>query len=209
MISLLMVDEVRLMCNVFEMALKSEPDFEVVGCATNVEEALKQVHKANVVLVSTTLPDDGAYQLTRAVLKAFEWSGYRTEITWPHFLAKALHGDVFTDFDIQVRPGGAPTAEYTRRANGRFRLNVGIGAGFDDVEYVFAEAIPDVITYRLGRRRAKFYRSVLDGVVQHGGDRLVFRSSVLKGNRRNTEQVGQVRYAGAFPKLCSVHVCCK
>ena len=71
MISLLMVDEVRLMCNVFEMALKSEPDFEVVGCATNVEEALKQVHIANVVLVSTTLPDDGAYHLTRAVLKAY------------------------------------------------------------------------------------------------------------------------------------------
>ncbi len=71
MISLLVVDEVRLMCNVFELAMKNEPDFEVVGCAINVEEALKQVHKASVVLVSTTLPNEGAFHLTRAVVKAY------------------------------------------------------------------------------------------------------------------------------------------
>ncbi len=70
MLSLLLVDEVRLMCDVFEMALKNEPDVEVVGCATNVEDALKQVHRANVVLVSTTLSDDGASRLTRAIARA-------------------------------------------------------------------------------------------------------------------------------------------
>ncbi|MCA1552802.1 MAG: response regulator transcription factor, partial [Chloroflexi bacterium] len=71
MISLLVVDEVRLMCNVFETVLRNEPDIEVVGCATSVEEALAHVHKANIVLVSTTLPDDGALQLTRAVVKSY------------------------------------------------------------------------------------------------------------------------------------------
>lgn len=71
MIGLLVVDEVRLMCNLFEEVLKNEPDIEVVACATSVEEALRQVHKCNMALVSTTLPDNGALELTRAIVKSY------------------------------------------------------------------------------------------------------------------------------------------
>ena len=71
MISLLVVDEIRLMCNLFSAALQNERDIEVVGCATSVEEALQQVHQCNVALVSTTLSEHGALTLTRAIVKNY------------------------------------------------------------------------------------------------------------------------------------------
>ena len=40
MIHLLLVNEIRLMCNVLNAALEDEPDIKVVACATSVEEAL-------------------------------------------------------------------------------------------------------------------------------------------------------------------------
>jgi DUF4097 and DUF4098 domain-containing protein YvlB len=37
---------------------------------------------------------------------------------------KADNGDVYTDFDVQIRPSAAPTVEDTRSKGGRIRINV-------------------------------------------------------------------------------------
>lgn len=69
MIRVLLVNEIRLMCNVVAAALEDEPDIKVVECATSVEEALEKIYHENIdiVLVSTRLPDRGALRLTEAV----------------------------------------------------------------------------------------------------------------------------------------------
>ncbi len=70
MIRLLLVNEFHLMCNVLASVLEDESDIDVVGVATNVEDALAQASESDVMLVSTRLPDNGALRLTRAVTEA-------------------------------------------------------------------------------------------------------------------------------------------
>lgn len=67
MIRVLLVNEIRLMCNVLTAALKDEPDILVVGSATTVDEAILKLEReeVDVVLISTRLPNQGAIQLTR------------------------------------------------------------------------------------------------------------------------------------------------
>ena len=69
MIQMLLVNEIRLMCNVLSAALEDEPDIKVVGCATSYTEALEILNRSNVdvVLVSTRLPDRGALRLTETI----------------------------------------------------------------------------------------------------------------------------------------------
>lgn len=69
MIHILLVNEIRLMCNVLASALDGEEDIKVIGCATDANEALAitQMEKVDVVLVSTRLPDKGALRLTEAI----------------------------------------------------------------------------------------------------------------------------------------------
>lgn len=69
MIHVLLVNEIRLMCNVLVAALENEPEITVVGCATSIAEALETIHRENVdvVLVSTRLPDHGALKLTETI----------------------------------------------------------------------------------------------------------------------------------------------
>lgn len=67
MIRVLIVSEIRLMCNVISAVLNDESDIEVVGGATSVEEALDQLAQSDVVLVNTGLPDNGALELTRLI----------------------------------------------------------------------------------------------------------------------------------------------
>ena len=68
-INILLVNEIRLMGNVIAAALEDEPDFNVVGCVTSTDEALKivQEQEVDVALVSTRLPDQGALKLTSAL----------------------------------------------------------------------------------------------------------------------------------------------
>lgn len=70
MIRVLIVNEIRLMCNVISAVLEPESDVEVIGTATSVEEALDQVAECDLVLISTGLADNGALELTRAIAKA-------------------------------------------------------------------------------------------------------------------------------------------
>jgi len=70
MIRVLLVNEIRLMSNVIRSVLEEEPDIEVVGGVTSLDEALALASKSDVVLVSTRLPGDGALKLTTAIVEA-------------------------------------------------------------------------------------------------------------------------------------------
>ncbi len=70
-IRVLVVDEVRLMGNVTASVLKNEPDIEVLGCATTFDEAMSRAGQSNIVLVSSSLPNNEALDLTPALIKAF------------------------------------------------------------------------------------------------------------------------------------------
>jgi DNA-binding NarL/FixJ family response regulator len=63
---ILLVDPSRLICGMFTAVLNYEPDLQVIGCATTVDTALEQIHACDVALVSTSLPDDGAYTFVQA-----------------------------------------------------------------------------------------------------------------------------------------------
>ena len=67
MISVLIIDEMPLICNVLASILNEEPDIEVKGCATTFDDALEQVQGCDLALVSTTMPDDIALDLIRAL----------------------------------------------------------------------------------------------------------------------------------------------
>jgi len=71
MIRVLIVHETRLICDLKAAVLRSEPDIEVVGCVSTTEDALITLrrHVCDITLVSVTLPDDGAFTLTRAIAK--------------------------------------------------------------------------------------------------------------------------------------------
>jgi two-component system nitrate/nitrite response regulator NarL len=67
MIRILLVNETRLVANVIASVLEDEPDIQVVGTATTAEEALAKAPEADLVLVSTGLPDNDALQVTHAI----------------------------------------------------------------------------------------------------------------------------------------------
>jgi DNA-binding NarL/FixJ family response regulator len=71
MINVLVVHEFPLMCNVISSVLDDEPDIQVIGFATSVDEAMTRVKKddVDIVLISTRLPDRGSYKLTNALVK--------------------------------------------------------------------------------------------------------------------------------------------
>jgi DNA-binding NarL/FixJ family response regulator len=69
-IKVLLVNEIRLMCNVIASALEDETDIDIIGCATTVDEALQiiQNNEVDVALVSTQLPNQGAIKLTQSII---------------------------------------------------------------------------------------------------------------------------------------------
>ena len=69
LINLLLVNETLLMGNVIAAALEGEPDINIVGCVTSMEDALNIVREkeVDVALVSTRLPNLGALKLTNAI----------------------------------------------------------------------------------------------------------------------------------------------
>lgn len=66
-INVLIVNEVRFVCDVITRALEDEPGIEVVATATTVEEALKLAPNSDVVLVSTKMANHGAMELTEQI----------------------------------------------------------------------------------------------------------------------------------------------
>jgi two-component system nitrate/nitrite response regulator NarL len=71
MIRLLIIHEVRLITDLTANALRTEPGLEVVGCVHTVDTALTLLRQTpcNMILVSATLPHDGAASLMRALTK--------------------------------------------------------------------------------------------------------------------------------------------
>ena len=66
-IRVLLVNQIRLLGNVLAAVLEDEPDMEVVGCATSVDEALELAPKSDVILVNTRMSDGAALKLIRAI----------------------------------------------------------------------------------------------------------------------------------------------
>jgi DNA-binding NarL/FixJ family response regulator len=68
-IRVLLVNEIRLMCNIIAAAIEDEPDIEIIGSATSIGGALDIVRRGmvDVVVVSTKLPEHGALELTNAI----------------------------------------------------------------------------------------------------------------------------------------------
>ena len=67
MIRVLLVNGIRIMGNVIAAVLENEPDIEVAGCVTSLEEALARAPTSDVLVVSTRLPDKGALRVTQAI----------------------------------------------------------------------------------------------------------------------------------------------
>lgn len=70
MIRVLLVNQIRLLCNVLAAVLEDESDMEVVGCATSVGQALDLAPKSDVILVNTRMPGGAALKLIRDIADA-------------------------------------------------------------------------------------------------------------------------------------------
>jgi two-component system nitrate/nitrite response regulator NarL len=70
MIRILLVDQIRLLCNVLAAVLEEKSDMKVVGCATSVSEALDAASESDVVLINTQMADGAALKLIRAIADA-------------------------------------------------------------------------------------------------------------------------------------------
>jgi DNA-binding NarL/FixJ family response regulator len=71
MVRVLLVNEIRLMANVIAATLEDEKDIQVIGLATNPEEAYALAPACDVALVSTRLPNNGALELIQTVSESF------------------------------------------------------------------------------------------------------------------------------------------
>jgi len=69
MIRVLLVERVRLVCDVIGAALEGEPDIYVAGMATDAAGALSLLESSDVdiALVSTSLPEGGALSLVHSI----------------------------------------------------------------------------------------------------------------------------------------------
>lgn len=71
-IKVLLINEVRLIGNLFASVLEDESDMEVLGCLSTLADSVEymKTQKVDVVLVSAGLPDQGALELTRTVMES-------------------------------------------------------------------------------------------------------------------------------------------
>ncbi len=69
MIRVLIVEEVRAICEIIATVLRAEPDVAVAGCATQLEEAVAFLGDCDVVLVNTTLHNEASARLIRTLRK--------------------------------------------------------------------------------------------------------------------------------------------
>jgi RNA polymerase sigma factor (sigma-70 family) len=70
MMRVVLVNSIRILANVIAAVLENEPDINVVGCATTIDEALALAPLCDILIASTRLPDNGALHITRAVTQA-------------------------------------------------------------------------------------------------------------------------------------------
>lgn len=66
MVRILIVEEIRLMADIMRSVLENEDDITVVDVTTSKSGALSRLDEVDMVLVSSTLPDDEAVEVTQA-----------------------------------------------------------------------------------------------------------------------------------------------
>jgi DNA-binding NarL/FixJ family response regulator len=69
MIRVLIVEEVRAICETIAAVLRAEADMEVVGCATNLDEALPSLRACDIALVNTTINSEASASTIRTIRK--------------------------------------------------------------------------------------------------------------------------------------------
>jgi DNA-binding NarL/FixJ family response regulator len=71
-INVLVVHEFPLMCNIISSVLDEEKDISVIGVGTDVQEAMELVkqNKVDVVLISSRLPGQGTFSLTKMLMQS-------------------------------------------------------------------------------------------------------------------------------------------
>jgi DNA-binding NarL/FixJ family response regulator len=73
MVRILVVHPTRLVGSLYASVFDEKPNMEVVARATTMEGALRKVESSNcnIVLVSATLPDNGALELTKRIAQEY------------------------------------------------------------------------------------------------------------------------------------------
>jgi DNA-binding NarL/FixJ family response regulator len=73
MVRILVVHPARLVGSLYTSVFDEKPNMEVVARATTMEEALRKLEgcNCNIVLVSATLPDNGALELTKRIAREY------------------------------------------------------------------------------------------------------------------------------------------
>ncbi len=66
-VTVFVVNKAVLICNLLSVVLQQEPDLEVVGTATAVDDAIAQAEACDVMLVDAELPDNGGLKLATEV----------------------------------------------------------------------------------------------------------------------------------------------
>jgi len=67
MIRVLVVEQVWTICEIIGTVLRSEPDLQVVGCATGLEEAVVHLSHCDVVVVNAAMATDSSVRLVRGL----------------------------------------------------------------------------------------------------------------------------------------------
>lgn len=137
MIRVYIVDEVRLTCDMLATVLQEKSDIEVVGCATTVEEGVPHLSECDIVLATTTLPNDGAYELTRMVAKN-------------NLPAKVLIVGLAESREAIIRYIEAGAAGYVHRQDSVDRLLANIRAAYNN-EAIVSPGIAAAIMARLAQ----------------------------------------------------------
>ena len=82
---------------------------------------------------------------------------------------------------------------------GRLGPHLGVTAGADDGRDPLAKPVADLL-------EARSVSAILQRVVQQGGDRLVLGTAVLQHQRRDAEQVRQIRHIAALSTLAGMDI---
>jgi two-component system, NarL family, nitrate/nitrite response regulator NarL len=131
MIRVLIVDPVRLMCHVLRAVLEDEVDIEVIGCATSVDEALLQVSRSDVSLVSASSNEAEVELIER--------------ITMLNPSAKVLAVGLPADKDVILRHLEAGAAGYVLSEDSLDRLLDSVRAVWQQAAYVSPEVAAALI----------------------------------------------------------------
>jgi DNA-binding NarL/FixJ family response regulator len=103
----LIVDSIRLTGELFAKLLAEQSEMQVVGCCTTARQALAQAQRCEVLLVSTNLPEKGAFRLVQTISRAK--LGVRILVVGPkegtetvlRYLEAGAHGYISRDDSVE------------------------------------------------------------------------------------------------------------